>query len=108
MSRQGEPLRGVQVEAWKAKVPDLGEGEAPFQSRLRRGEYGLGFGRFAITVQQVFDEERGILCRRARRLLRCLGHRAAGDGCGLDARDHRSVCVCVCVCFKKSVVAAKR
>lgn len=83
MSRYAEPLCG-QVKTWKAEVPDLREGKSSLQGRLGGSQYGLGFGRFAITVQQVLNEERRVLGRSAR-LLRCLWHRC---GCGLNAEDH--------------------
>lgn len=74
-----------QVKAWEAEVPDLGQGKPSIQGRLGDGQRGFGFGRFAVTVQQVFNEERGVFGRRAR-LLGCLGHCC---GCGLSSEDHQ-------------------
>lgn len=74
-----------QVKAWEAEVPDLGQGEPSIQGRLGDGQRGFGFGRLAVTVQQVFDEERRVFGRGAR-LLGCLGHRC---GCGRSSEDHR-------------------
>lgn len=85
VSRQAEPMRG-QVKAWEAEVPDLGQGEASIQGRLGDGQRGLGFGRFAVTVQQVFDEERRVFGRGAR-LWGCLGHRC---GCARSSEDHQN------------------
>lgn len=83
VSRQTKPLRR-QVEARKVEVPDLGKGKSSLHGRLRGGQHRLGFGRFAITVQQVLNEEGRVLGRSAR-LLRRLGHRCAR---GLNADDH--------------------
>ena len=85
VSRQAEPMRG-QVKAWEAEVPDLGQGKASIQGRLGDRQRGLGFGRFAVAVQQVFDEERRVFGRGAR-LWGCLGHRC---GCGLGSEDHQN------------------
>lgn len=85
VSRQAEPVCG-QVKAWEAEVPDLGQGKASIQGRLGDGQRGLGLGRFAVTVQQVFDEERRVFGRGAR-LLGCLGHRC---GCALSSEDRHN------------------
>lgn len=77
---------GGQVKAWEAEVPDLGQGKPSIQGRLGDRQGGLGFGRFAVTVEQVFDEERRVFGRGAR-LLGCLGHRC---GCGLSSEDHQN------------------
>ena len=76
---QREPLRR-QLEAREAEVPDVGgEGEAALQGRPGRREDGPGLGRLAaVTVQQVLDEERRVLGRRAR-LGRRLGHVSWAD-----------------------------
>lgn len=85
VSRQAESVCG-QVKAWEAEVPDLGQGKPSIQGCFGDGQRGLGFGRFAVTVQQVFDEERRVFGRGAR-LLGCLGHRC---GCGLSSEDHQN------------------
>lgn len=85
VSRQAEPMCG-QVKAWEAEVPDLGQGKPSIQGRLGDGQRGLGFGRFAVTVQQVFDEERRVFGRGAR-LLGCLGHRC---GCARSSEDRHN------------------
>lgn len=85
VSGQAEPMGG-QVKAWEAEVPDLGQGKPSIQGRLGDRQGGLGFGRFAVTVEQVFDEERRVFGRGAR-LLGCLGHRC---GCGLSSEDHQN------------------
>lgn len=84
VSRKAESMCG-QVKAWEAEVPDLGQGKPSIQGRLGDGQRGFGFGRFAVTVQQVFNEERGVFGRGAR-LLGCLGHCC---GCGLSSEDHQ-------------------
>lgn len=85
VSRQAEPMCG-QVKAWEAEVPDLGQRKASIQGRLGDGQRGLGFGRFAVTVQQVFNEE-GRVFGRGACLLGCLRHRC---GCGLSSEDHQN------------------
>lgn len=85
VSRQTEPLRG-QVKAWKVEIPHLGERESSIKGRLGGSQRGLGFGRLAITVQQVFNEEWRLLGRGAR-LLRRLWHRG-GSGVSAEERGN--------------------